>query len=254
MKLYLPCIECQIERGIPSFEFTAIELNDKGYYELTCSKGHNTIILLQNTKFEVLFEMGANAILDGHYREAISSFTASLERFYEYCIELFTYSNNIDETVYKNTWKLISNQSERQFGAFCCLYMLEFKEVAIDNKINEDLRKYRNKVIHQGYIPAKEEAIKYGDTIFNLINPMIKNLKQKYKEAIPKLGLKRLKEIHNNCSKDRLYPSMCINTILSLAYEDNKRFENKSFSDILNSLKKQNDMLKILKSPLTEKF
>jgi hypothetical protein len=32
----------------------------------------------------VLFDIGANAVVDGYYREAITSFSASLERFYEY--------------------------------------------------------------------------------------------------------------------------------------------------------------------------
>jgi hypothetical protein len=253
MKLHLTCMECQIERGIPSFEFAETELNNKGYYEWTCSKGHKNITLLQNAKFEILFEMGANAILDGYYRDAISSFTASLERFYEFCIELFAYNRKIDEIIYENTWKLISDQSERQFGAFCFLYMLEFNEQVIDTKIDEKLRKIRNRVIHKGYIPTKEEAIEYGEIIFNFINSKIEKIKKKYSETINVLIGKRLKEITKNIPKNKPRSTMCITTILSLTYEEPKRFENKTFLDILNSLQEQNNLVdSALNSPYME--
>lgn len=53
-----------------------------------CSHGHKTTTIVQNPKYEILFDIGANAIVDGYYREAVSSFTSSLERFYEYSIKI----------------------------------------------------------------------------------------------------------------------------------------------------------------------
>lgn len=66
--------------------FTAVEVRDENHYALTCPKGHRNVVVLQQQKFEVLFEIGAHAIEDGYYREAVSSFTASLERFYEFFV------------------------------------------------------------------------------------------------------------------------------------------------------------------------
>jgi hypothetical protein len=59
-------------------------LSDTGKYEVVCDCGHRSAVVLQNLKFELLFEMGINAIVDGYPREAVSSFSAALERFYEF--------------------------------------------------------------------------------------------------------------------------------------------------------------------------
>ena len=47
--------------------------------QIKCSRSHETTAILQEQKFEILFDIGAHAILDGYYREAVSSFTSSLE-------------------------------------------------------------------------------------------------------------------------------------------------------------------------------
>ena len=39
---------------------------------------------MNNLKFELLFELGINALIDGYPREAVSSFASALERFYEF--------------------------------------------------------------------------------------------------------------------------------------------------------------------------
>ncbi len=61
-----------------------VELLDGNNYTFTCENGHKQTVLLQQQKFEMLFEVGANAILDGYYREAVSSFASSLERAYQF--------------------------------------------------------------------------------------------------------------------------------------------------------------------------
>jgi hypothetical protein len=60
------------------------KLTDDGTYEVRCGRGHISSVRLLNAKFELLFEMGLNALVDGYGREAVSSFAASLERFYEF--------------------------------------------------------------------------------------------------------------------------------------------------------------------------
>ncbi|MCK4830988.1 hypothetical protein KA005_85550, partial [bacterium] len=119
---------CFQELGKPTNELATLEFRDDGRYEICCSRGHKSVTVLQQQKFEVLFDIGANAIIDGYYREAISSFTSSLERFYEFCIKVFCEKRKISEDVYTNTWKQMSNQSERQLGAFLFLWANEFGE------------------------------------------------------------------------------------------------------------------------------
>jgi len=80
MRLMVSCMQCLQEFGKPSNEFARVEFRDDGRYELTCSVGHTTTTILQQQKFEVLFEIGAYAILDGYYREAVSSFSTTGQR------------------------------------------------------------------------------------------------------------------------------------------------------------------------------
>ena len=88
MKLRINCMQCFQESGIPSDELMPVEMRDDGLYNVTCSKGHTTVNAIQEQKFEVLFDLGAMALLDGYPREAVSSIAASLERFYEFYVQV----------------------------------------------------------------------------------------------------------------------------------------------------------------------
>jgi len=71
MNLFVTCMTCAKEgKPIP---IAVVNYNDEGRYNLECQNGHSTLVVLQNQKFEVLYEIGANAILDGYYREADAS-------------------------------------------------------------------------------------------------------------------------------------------------------------------------------------
>jgi hypothetical protein len=52
-------------------------------------------------KFEVLFDLAANAIVDGYYREAIASFAASLERFFEFFVHVACLKQGVEEDVFE---------------------------------------------------------------------------------------------------------------------------------------------------------
>ncbi|WP_281888416.1 hypothetical protein [Paenibacillus sp. YYML68] len=85
MKLKLVCSICAREEEIQNLSETYVEVQEGSYYRVVCRKGHETTVFLQEEKFEILFEMGSMALLDGYPREAVSSFASSLERFYEFC-------------------------------------------------------------------------------------------------------------------------------------------------------------------------
>lgn len=167
LKLLLSCMVCQKENGKPSSELMMVEFRDDGRYKSTCSNGHTQTTFLQEQKFEILFEIGANAILDGYYREAVSSFTSSLERFYEFVIRLACSHESMPDELYKKCWKSVSNQSERQLGAYIYLWGVYIKNPPLLLK-NSDIS-FRNSVIHKGKIPTKEEAESYGAKVYELI-------------------------------------------------------------------------------------
>ena len=123
MKIYLNCMQCD---PLNSYK-KEVEYTEEGYYILDCPQGHKTFVMLQEEKFETLFQIGAHAIYDGYYREAVSSFTSSLERFYEFCVQIFCRKHKIEDEHIIGACKFYSNSSERQFASFLFLYLIEFK-------------------------------------------------------------------------------------------------------------------------------
>ncbi|WP_198557011.1 hypothetical protein [Enterovibrio nigricans] len=192
-----------------------VEFRDDGRYEINCPKGHSSVTLLQQQKFEILFDIGAYAILDGYYREAVSSFTSSLERFYEFFIKVVCISKNIDWDKTQDAWKEVSNQSERQLGAFIFLHLQETGKkptLLSNNKV-----KFRNEVIHKGKIPSKEQAIQYGQAVLDVIRPLLNVLKADYSEAVSNATFRHLSNTLTPSDDGIPVSTMCISTIISLS-------------------------------------
>lgn len=181
MRLPITCMYC-VKEKVPITSINDImvnvEVNDNGRYKTTCKNGHESITILQQQKFEVLFEIGAYAVIDGYYREAVSSFTSALERFYECFIKTVCFSKGIELPVITSVWKKVSNQSERQLGAFIFTYLNEFG--VEPDLLPDKYIKFRNAVIHKGKIPAKVEAVEYGQVILDLIRPILIQTQEKY--------------------------------------------------------------------------
>lgn len=204
-----------------------------GRYEFTCSIGHQNVTILQQQDFEVLFDVGAHAVIDGYYREAVSSFTAALERFYEFYIKVVCLFKGLNYDHIDASWKHMSAQSERQLGAFVFLYTIEKKEVPL--MLTDRERELRNNVIHKGYIPTEEEVVRYGERILELVRPILRDLKANYKEATDKTVWHHLENIRAHFPADQLpYSAMCMSTILSLSIA-----EEESFNNALNRIRRQ---------------
>lgn len=213
MKLLIPCGECLGEGKISTGSIRIEEIRDDGIYEVICSEGHTSKTVLREQKFQILFEIGAHAIIDGYYREAISSFTSSLERFHEFCIKFFCQKNGIEGEAYQKIWKNVSKQSERQLGAFIFLWTTEFK--ISPDILHQDNVSFRNRVIHNGYIPNKEEAIKYGTSILKLIQTKIYQLKREYPEELEAAILQNPQETQPN-----LITTICNQPLINLADQE----------------------------------
>ncbi|MPW29930.1 hypothetical protein F9L16_13115 [Agarivorans sp. B2Z047] len=181
MKIEIHCLECfqnNVQIGKPYRNISLSEIRDDGVYHNKCPQGHETTTILDSLKFEVLFDIGMNAICDGYNREAISSFSASLERFYETYIR---YRMNVDKpgSPISSIWKAVSNQSERQLGAFIFIYATQHGVppalLPSDSKTTFSAN-FRNNVIHKGYIPSKQEALIYAEGIYSLLQRYIQEI------------------------------------------------------------------------------
>lgn len=215
MKILMTCATCMQEDIKTAFPFGTIGFRDDGRYEVICPKGHSSITLLQQQKFEILFDIGAYAILDGYYRESVSSFTSSLERFYEFFIKVICLSNGVEWESFTSAWKDVSNQSERQLGAFIFLHLQTFGNKP--NLLDNNKSKFRNDVVHKGKIPTKQESMIYGQEVLNVIRPLLKVLKSNYEKEIQQILFKYMSGNRKTSDDGLSVSTMSIQTILSIA-------------------------------------
>jgi hypothetical protein len=224
-------MQCLREAGKPADEATSVELRDDGLYKITCPHGHVTLTALQQQKFEVLFDLGAMALLDGYPREAVSSIAASLERFFEFYVQVVSLKRGISIDEFRTAWEPLSRRSEGQFGAFLLVYLIEngrpLQPVISDVKPKILGQKtpslswaaFRNNVIHKGYIPSSDEVILYGDLIYKFINQLIEELRVNCAEAIHKATFSHIHRAVKHADGKPIV-TMGIPTLISLARGD----------------------------------
>lgn len=169
-----PCEDCWGERGEQPQSFH-VEVLNGGLYSLTCEKGHVTMRQLQHWDFEVLFEIGLLALLDGYYREAVFDFASAMERYAEFFVRFVVFKHGVRDEQLHSTWKLVASQSERQLGAFYFAYLWDRGTEPPHPKVGTV--KLRNSVVHGGRIPTRRDAVAYGDDILCLIRTQLTELK-----------------------------------------------------------------------------
>ena len=209
MKIFVPnfCAQCNDEaiklgkEYIPNeSEIGLAELNELGIYHYLCTNGHKQTMILKQQLFQILFDLGALALSDSYTREAVSSFTSSLERFFEFITKLIVFSDDMNEKILDDFWKNISNYSERQLGAYLSLYTYKFKKNP--NIPNDKWREFRNDVVHKGKIPNSEKTLEYGqlvaDIILNTLSDVMEFLKDDFKKCLAKLESFNIKKIEKD--------------------------------------------------------
>ena len=185
MKFPIVCFQCAlVEEGGRSRNHKAVmlEVRDQGSYETVCSRGHRVGTVLTNAKFQVLYEIGVHAIGDGYYREAVGSFAASLERFYEFCCRVMALHLQLLDVDWKAAIKALSGSSERELGGFVLMYLVTFKKAPAI--LVQDMVKLRNDVVHKGRIPTREIALRYGEAVRDVIESNLAAMRSHAPQAI----------------------------------------------------------------------
>ena len=179
------------------------EYADSGIHDLNCpSCSTRFTVYLRKHKFEMLFDLATRALMDGYAREAVASFAASLERFFEFYTRaaVLERASNAGEDFaeasgrLEQTWKLMAAQSERQLGAFSLAYLWREGQVPdflTPQALGSDLR---NRVIHRGYLPQRNEVDAYAARVFALIDRLLTRLGETAAHA--QLEQERLYEAH----------------------------------------------------------
>jgi hypothetical protein len=175
MRITLICPECSSDGFARYFLDT---IRDDGLYQGQCPKGHQFLVGTQTLRYEMLFDIALNAIRDRYYREAVSSFIASAERFYEFAIRVFARVHNLSPDLITNVWKQVSNQSERQYGAYVLLYTCHFQQ--LPTALSPKMVELRNNVIHKGILPDKEQSVRFGEEVYAVIQNGVQKLRAQY--------------------------------------------------------------------------
>lgn len=205
MHLDLFCTDCAQEHDASRLIRYPAELQDNGLYRLECEAGHVTQMMLQNPKFEILAELAAHAIVDGYYREAVASFTSAIERFYEFYLSVVCFKREVDPQQFLKAWAGVSVQSERQLGAYIYLHLIETNSApALMPRKHVE---FRNKVIHQGRIPTREEAIGYGQAVIDLLAPTLEDLITKYTDPLNAVIFRNLEMLSGQITDSPKYVS-----------------------------------------------
>lgn len=191
MRLLVMCQHCLLSGRQTTLGLA--EYTDSGFFELTCPEGHKSKLRLQQPKYEVLFQLGCEAILDGYYREAVSSFAASLERFHEHALRTLLREPTGSDDLFGRAWKHVKNQSERQVGAFIFLWTSMFRDVP--PVLSSDRSGFRNEVIHKGRIPKREEAVDFGQCVLEILTSMAKTLVSRFEAALLQVTFDHLREM-----------------------------------------------------------
>lgn len=158
--------------GIP---IVAGELGDEFVTRLSCPKGHKVIYTYGRHKFDVLLESAANAVNAGFLSEAVMSLAGAVERAAEVFIKAQLLERGLDQATVIDAWKSMSKQSERQLGAFAALWVLA---TGAPFRFDQKLVEFRNRVIHQGYIPATAEVNHHGSKFVNVIADIVDEIKK----------------------------------------------------------------------------
>jgi hypothetical protein len=184
MRVSLICPTCaQASGGVGRWFVDTIR--EDGLYTGKCPRGHDLLLATQTLPHEMLFEIAINAIIDGYNREAVSSFAASMERFFEFAIHVIADRHGVSTGAFAEVWKTVSRQSERQLGAYVLLYLIEFN--ATPHLLGNKMTELRNEVIHKGKLPDRKEAIAFGNAVHAVIQDSVRQLRSTHLDQVNKM-------------------------------------------------------------------
>jgi hypothetical protein len=203
MEIELVCNECLSRRLAtegPSAEPQPVDeaasglfrvaLNDSGVYHVRCPAGHDSYTIIQQEKFELLYDSALLAIRDGHLMEAVSGIAASVERCHEFCVKVWLARGGIPVDEFRQAWKYLAKQTERQIGAFHMLYLQQYKTAAPTHQKSVE---FRNRVIHQGYLPTRDEVLKYAGDMLEYMFTVLRKLRETHETEVQQVLLSELR-------------------------------------------------------------
>lgn len=233
MKIFTMCMQCLHELGTPSFEPITAEYYEDRVSYITCSRGHKSALLLQSQKFEVLLASGANALFNGFTLEAAATFSAGLERFFEFALKVLCLHQGMPHDAYAAMFKQMARQSERQVGAFIAFYTLETGEAYIPNK---KIIEFRNAIIHKGHIPTPHETAEFCSMVYDEIIHLYENIEKNAGDTIQKVVIADLLARSQQIPIDTPRVTTSGENFFCIAHKEKKRNFREAYEEFIKML------------------
>ena len=205
------CILAQSKDGKqPRLNPITGELDDNGSIHVTCENGHYGIVVYDARRYEVLVKSAARAFLDGYTNEVVAVMSSALERAYEFYIRVSCRAKNVSSEILEDAWKGVAVQSERQFGAFQFLYLLDhYEPFRLDPLISE----VRNKVVHRGKIVRENEALQFAESVFEIIRGIENYLQENFAAHFSEESDREVKEQESKIPKGIEHLKLSMKTV-----------------------------------------
>ncbi|EEA02781.1 conserved hypothetical protein [Burkholderia sp. H160] len=214
------CLECDADGSSVGNSVLSSVLLDlrpagDGRYRSECSRGHQQIVALRQQKFEILFELAAYAIRDGHYRQSVSSCTASLEAFHEFFLRAMAYQNGIKKERFDAAWKLLGISPQNRQEA----YLLNYRNCCARPPVllSPQQTAWKDSVMKKGKMPTREECVTFGQAVLHVLQTAMRDAR----DAFPN-GVKQAMQEHATAAEQHTSRSEApwsIRTIVNLAME-----------------------------------
>jgi len=152
-------------------------------FRLDCPRGHSHAYCLNVPHHELLFDAGVMSLERGAYREAVFSFAASRERFAEFYLKVMAHARGRDFDAIERSWKALDANSERQIGAFFWIGLVENGSPPEEADVAQRWATFRNRVVHRGAFPSRQETMEYGEHIWTLVRSCGADLQAKFSQS-----------------------------------------------------------------------
>jgi hypothetical protein len=214
MRVLAACPKCILEQSKkdkqPRFNPIAGELDDNGSIHVTCEHGHYGIVVFNARRYDVLVRSAARAYLDGYTNEVVTVMSSALERAYEFYIRVSCRAKGISADKLEEAWKGVAAQSERQFGAFQFLYLLDHEQPFRPDKL---ITETRNRVIHRGKIVREKETLEFAEKVFEVIHNLESTLQSKFPSFLSKEAQREIKVQENKIPSGVEHLTLSMSTV-----------------------------------------
>lgn len=197
----MTCFECTTSgenldphQLIAAISLSQLEWNEENWYEYQCPQGHVSNFRVQLLRFQILFEMGLQALVKSYLREAVLSMYSALEDLSRFYCLVHAESAGLSSVKIKRLKKALTN-SERRAGAF--QLALTLRESDLSDRFGtkgDEWRKLRNKVIHEGTFPTRSQAQSFCEEIYNFMSGVTRELVREHPTIVERYVLSNLTE------------------------------------------------------------